>query len=125
MEITGKLIQIANASEGTSQRGPWRKAVVVFETEGEHPKKIAVEYWNSQLNEVDNIPLGTTCKAKFDVESREWNGKWYTNCRGFGIEIVDVSASSDQGIQPNSNFDTTLPPLDQQPGIDEQDDLPF
>lgn len=121
MEITAKLIQITNAQEGTSQRGPWRKAVAVFDTEGEHAKKIAVEFWNSDLDKATKIPLGSTCNVRFDVESREWNGKWYTNCKGFFVETIGEA----QPQQPNNDWDKPVPPLDQQPGIDEQDDLPF
>ena len=122
MEITGKLIQITNPQEGTSQRGAWRKATAVFETDGEYPKKIAIDFWNSDLETVANIPLGTACKVRFDVESREYNGRWYTNCKAFHIEA--------QVQQPATNdFDKPLPPLNepQQPAAatDDNDDLPF
>lgn len=129
MEITGKLTQITNAQEGVSQKGPWRKATGVFVTEGEYPKTVAVDFWNSKLDEATKIPLGTTCKVRFDVESREFNGKWYTNCKCFGIEAVGATQPATQPApQPQQAYN----PPQQQPSWDapieplgENDDLPF
>lgn len=128
MEIIAKLISIVQASEGTSAKGPWRKATAIFKTDGEYPKTIAVDFWNSKLEEANKIPLGTTCKVKFDIESREYNGKWYTNCKGFFIETVGAAQPTTQAQQaynpqptyqqPN-NWDTPVDPLG------ENDDLPF
>ena len=118
MEITGKLTQITNAQEGVSQKGPWRKATGVFVTEGEYPKTVAVDFWNSKLDEATKIPLGTICKVRFDVSSREYNSKWYTNCTGLGIEVVGAAQAAPQA-QPQPNWDAPVEPLG------ENDDLPF
>lgn len=122
MELTGKLTQIGQATEGTSAKGPWRKAVAIFETEEQYPKTVAVGFFNAKLDEVTKIPLGSTCKVKFDIESREWNGKWYTNLNGYGIEVQGVAASASQP-QQQTNWDEPVPPLSQPE--EEQDDLPF
>jgi hypothetical protein len=119
MEATAKLIKIEAAQEGTSAKGPWRKAIAVFETEEQYPKTLAVSFFNSNLEEASKIPLGTTCKVKFDIKSREFNGKWYTDLNGFGIE-----AEGAQAAPPQHDFDKPLPPINQ-PTQEEETDLPF
>lgn len=133
MEITAKLISLGNATEGPSTKGPWRKATAVFETQEQFTKTIAVDFFNTKLEEVTKIPLGSVCIVKFDVSSREFNGKWYTNCNGFGVEVQGQSAP--QGSIPSSSipsqqpqqpsWDTPVPPLGQTEGVEEPDDLPF
>ena len=119
MEVTAKLIKIEAAQEGTSAKGPWRKAIAVFETEEQYPKTLAVSFFNSNLEAATKIPLGTTCTVKFDIKSREFNGKWYTDLNGFGIE-----AEGAQAAPPQHDFDKPLPPINQ-PTEEEETDLPF
>ena len=109
MEVTAKLISIGNASEGTSAKGPWRMAQAIFETQEQYSKTIA------------KIPLGSICVVKFDVSSREFNGKWYTNCKGYSIEVQGLQHYQSQPQQPS--WDTPVPPLGQTE--EEVDDLPF
>lgn len=116
METKARLTQITNASEGTSAKGAWRKATAVFETQEQYPKTIAVDFFNSKLDEVTKIPLGTVCTVKFDISSREFNGKWYTNLSGFGIE-----AQPQQQPQSYAPSWTQEPPQQEEEG----DNLPF
>lgn len=122
MEITAKLIRLGNASEGTSQKGPWRKATAVFETQEQYPNTVAVDFFNTRLEEVAKIPLGSICKVKFDVSSREYNGKWYTNLNGSGVEVLQAH----QQHQPEQRpiWDTPVPPIGQNDQL-ETEDLPF
>lgn len=123
MEITAKLISLGNATEGTSAKGPWRKATAVFETQEQYPKNIAVDFFNTRLEEVAKIPLGSICTVKFDISSREYNGKWYTNCGGYGIEVQGHQQPQPQPQQQQSNWDAPIPPIGQ--AEEEVDDLPF
>lgn len=119
MEVTAKLISIGNAAEGTSSKGPWRMAQAIFETQEQYSKTIAVDFFNTKLEEVTKIPLGTTCTVKFDIKSCEFNGKWYTDINGFGIEAVGAQAAP-----PQHDFDKPIPPINQ-PTEEPVDDLPF
>lgn len=118
MELIARLTRIDNAQEGVNKQGnPWRKATAVFETTGNYPKTVAVDFFNAKLDEATKIPLGTPCKVQFDAQSREYNGKWYTNLTAFGIE----AAGQAQQQQPEQSHDT-MPPQEYE---EEQDDLPF
>lgn len=120
MEVTAKLIKIEAAQEGNSAKGAWRKALAIFETEEQYPKTLAIAFFNANLEEATKIPLGTTCKVKFDAKSREFNGKWYTDLTGFGIEAVGQQPTPQQ-----NDFDKPLPPINQPTEEEETDDLPF
>ena len=86
MKETMKLVQFGQMTEGQSERGPWRKQVVIFETSGDYPKQIAIDFYNGDIEEIGKYNPGDTCTVKFDISSREYNGKWYTNVKAFGIE---------------------------------------
>ena len=123
MELTARLTSLGQASEGTNKQGnPWRKATAVFETQEQYPKTIAVDFFNSRLEEAAKIPLGTVCKVNFDINSREYNGKWYTNLTGFGIEATGAAQAAQPQAAYQQSFDRPLPPLAQ---AEPQDDLPF
>ena len=131
MEATLTFISLTNYQEGTSAKGPWKKQEAVFETSDQYPKKIAVSAFNAMADTLAACTPQQCYDVRFDIESREWNGKWYTDVRVFGIvahATVQVPAEQAQPFT-RQNTAPTQPapalPLDQQPGIDEMDDLPF
>lgn len=85
MELTGKVIKILESKSGTSAKGDWTKHSFVIETSGQYPKKIALEmFGNGQLAFVE----GDTISCNVEIESREWQGKWFTNAKAFGLKVV-------------------------------------
>jgi len=54
---------------------------------------------------VDYVPsIGTEVNVSFDIESREYNGKYYTEVKAFKIETVGKVASQ----QPSEEFEEPL-----------------
>ena len=86
MKETLKLVRIADTTEGQGAKGQWRKTTAVFETTGDYPKTIAISAFNSHIDELLAIPVGSTCEVSFDIASREYGNKWYTDCTMFKIE---------------------------------------
>lgn len=79
MAIKGKIIYIGHTESGTSRAGkPWRKQLFVLDTEGQYPKKVAFYVMNDNI-EKSAIQMGQTVEVEIDIESREYQGKWYTN----------------------------------------------
>lgn len=113
MEITGKLIQLGEVAEGQSQNGEWRKATAIFETSEQYPKQVAVVFWdNSKKKMVDTIKrvqIGTECLVKFDLASREYNGKWYTDCTAFAIEPATAQPKASKKKQQEEDPIDDLP----------------
>jgi hypothetical protein len=120
MEIEGKIIQELPLLEGVSKAGnPWKKKEWVLETLGEYPRKVKFDLFGDRVDNV-KLEIGHTYALTFDLESREFNGRWYTDVHG--------RAAREIGVQPVE----THSPLDSQnvaaPSFDPNetsDDLPF
>ena len=86
MEVTGKIIVALPEMSGTSRNGnAWKKREYVLETQETYPRKIHFDFFGERA---DQFPLnvGDTIKLSFDIESREYNGRWYTSIRGWKSE---------------------------------------
>ena len=82
MEISGRLIKILQEVRGESQRGPWVRGGFVIETDGDYPRQVAFTTFGEDcLAMVKSIPLNTPVVVNFNPESREYEGRWYTDLR--------------------------------------------
>jgi len=91
MEVTGKIILKLPAQSGTSAAGnAWTKQEYVLETMDAYPKKIHFDFFGDRANQ---FPLteGQIVKLSFDIESREYNGRWYTSIRGWKAEDASTA----------------------------------
>ncbi|HBS86604.1 MAG: hypothetical protein A2W91_20515 [Bacteroidetes bacterium GWF2_38_335] len=118
MEITGKVVQILQKQSGKSTRGDWSKHEFILETKDEFPKKVCISSWNDKVN-VASLKPGTEMKVFINIESREYNGKWFTEVRAWKYELID----SNTAPAGNEAFNTLT--TDHIPPEEEGDDLPF
>ncbi len=120
MEISGKVINVMDLLTGVGKTGnAWKKQEFVIETSDQYPKKVFFHLWGDK---VDNNPLniGDTISVSFDVESREFNGRWYTDLKAW--KIVSGNAAKSTGTSASSNEEfANSNPVDETAG----DDLPF
>lgn len=82
MEIKGKVVANLGLQKGTSKAGKeWAKATVVIEYGDQYPKKVALDNLKN-AEEFAKLAVGTERTFHIEVESREFNGRWYTsvNC---------------------------------------------
>ena len=125
MEIIGKVVQLGTLIEGNSPRGPWKKQELIIETVEQYPKKVCLMCWNERVNDANSLFVGQTIKAQIRIESREFNGKWYTDVTAFRIDIDQPNAQAPQQPQPQQP-QQPLPPInDDYFESDNGDDLPF
>ena len=106
MIITGKIIQIMQPQTGTSSKGPWEKQEIIVETDSQFQKKISCIIWKDKIIQ-DHIKIGAHLKISFDIESREYNGKWYTDIKVWKTE----NYSSEMG-SVNTNGNSNHSPVD-------------
>ncbi len=137
MEIQGKVVRLGNLTEGTSARGAWRKQELIIETIEQYPKQVCLVCWGDRVAEAQNFTPGQTIKAQISIESREFNGKWYTDVRPFRFDLDNpqqavmpqqqYQAQPVQPQQPAQEF-TVQPnniPVTEYFETDNGDDLPF
>ena len=84
MNIKGKIIQVMDEQSGESAKGPWRKQEYVLETEGQYPKKVCFIVWNDKIDEW-SMREGDFADVSFDLESREYNARWYTDVKAWKV----------------------------------------
>ena len=84
MEISGKIIELLPEKSGQSANGEWRKQEFILETEAQYPKKICFMVWGDKIDEF-NIQQGESLEVSIDVESREYNGRWYTDVKAWKV----------------------------------------
>lgn len=79
--------------QGTSRSGNnWMKQEYVLETNEAYPKKVHFDFFGERANQY-NFEVGDVILLSFDIESREYNGRWYTDIRGWKAEKVDPNAA--------------------------------
>ncbi len=118
MELTAKLIQLLPAQTGQGKNGPWKKQEIIVETPGQYPKKLCVAIWGDKINE-SVLQIGNELKLFFDVESREYNGRWYTEAKAWKIELAGKSEQAPPAPSFDESYTAPLPPAS------DNDDLPF
>lgn len=131
MEITGKVIKLGNLLEGQSARGPWRKQELIIQTEEQYPRTVCLLCWGDQAAEAQNLQPEQNVKIQFRLESREFNGKWYTDATAWRIESMQGqpgAAAPQQPMHQTPPVANTIP-TDNNIGdfesSDPSDDLPF
>jgi hypothetical protein len=84
MEISGKILKVMPLESGEGKNGTWKKQLLVIEIEnGKYSKKVATTLWNDLTD--NTFQEGAEISIEFDVESREYNGKWYTDVKAWKI----------------------------------------
>lgn len=79
--------------QGTSRNGNnWMKQEYVLETNEAYPKKVHFDFFGERANQY-NFEVGDVILLSFDIESREYNGRWYTDIRGWKAEKVEPNAA--------------------------------
>jgi len=120
MQCSAKLIQLLPLQTGTGKNGQWKKQDIIVETEGStYPKKICVSIWGDKID-AGQLQPGNQLKIDFDIESREYNGRWYTDVKAWKIE----ASGSAPAEAPVTGFPAQAAGAGAM-GKEEDDDLPF
>lgn len=125
MEVEGKVIQYIGERSGMSKAGnPWKVKEYVLETKESYPRKIAFDFFGDRA---DQFPLnvGDEIKLSFDIESREYQGRWFTSIRGWKSEPLVGSGTPGAPIPgeplPPPSM-ASMPPVEP---AGSNEDLPF
>ena len=142
----GTVIRVLPVQEGVSKAGnAWRKGAFVIETESQDPRTICFNIWNNRIDEYA-LTEGDFVEVRFDVESREYMERWYTDVTAYSVSKVDQTAAAPEadpfagkapyveGAAPSTGFASQAPEAGAQNQFggsfdpaagDNADDLPF
>ena len=125
MEIEGKIIAVLPAQGGVSKMGnEWKKQEYVLETMDSYPKKICFQIFGSDKIDSAAIQVGEELKVTIDIESREYQGRWFTNISARKVERASAIPQSNT-ITPESVIPADLPTMPDINTSNDVDDLPF
>jgi len=134
MDIKGKIIQKLELQSGTSKAGnPWKKQEYVLETLDSYPRKVKFDFFGDRADQYP-LEVGDVITLSYDIESREFNGRWYTDIRGFkaikeeaGAAAAAPYPAAGAPAPAPDGMQAPPPPVDTpfEQGGDTGDDLPF
>ena len=121
MEISGKIIAVLPMTQGEGRNGKWRSQDYVLETYDQYPRKVCFNLFNDRIDQFP-MSIGDDVEVSFDINSREYNGRWYTDIRAWKVERVNAGnpATGDMLVPPPSFTSEPAAPME-----DANDDLPF
>ena len=109
MSVTGKLIEILEVEQGEGQSKPWIKQSIVLQQEGEYGKPVCIMFWGAKVDIIDTLSIGDTLTIAVNIESREYNGRWYTDIKAWKVVNQTKSDTPEaQDIEPTEE-DNDLP----------------
>ena len=105
MTIEGKIIQVLPLQGGVSKTSgkEWALQAYVLETKEQYPKKVHFEVFGDDRIKANPCGVDDIVSVDFDIESREFNGRWYTSIRAWRIVKQDATQSAPQEAEQVSN----------------------
>jgi hypothetical protein len=131
MELTGIIIAVLEAKSGTSSKtgNPWMMQGYVIEVPGQYPRRCAFTVFGEDKIKQLNIQNGEDLTIQFDIDAREYNGRWYNDFRAYnvirGLQIpqpVQIGGTTPISDLP---FDAPTSDVEDPFRIDDGDQLPF
>lgn len=119
MELAGKVIAVLEPRGGVSKNGnEWKVQEYVIETHDQYPRRMCFDVFGADKIQQFNIQVGEELNVFFDIDAREWQGRWFNSIRAWKVERVGAAQQ--------------MPPMNAAPAApvdfaasDEKDDLPF
>ena len=104
MELSGKVFKVMPVESGEGKNGVWKKQQVVLEKEdAKYPKKIAITFFGDLVNSSLFVE-GKDLSVEFDVESREYQGKWYTDVKAWRINTKGGETKATESSDKDENL---------------------
>jgi len=127
MEIKGKVILKTGLETGTTKTGnSYKKQFILIETQETYPKKVYIQFWGDKTDALSNVYIGAIVTVSVNIESREFNGKYYTNIDCWKLYM---EASEAAPAQTKEDYFQTLgsivAPVNNFADDGQGDDLPF
>lgn len=116
MELTGTVIAVLPQISGQGKNAVWRKQEFVIEIPSQYPKRVCISLWGDKIDEAA-LKINDAVTAHIDIESREYNSRWFTEVKAWKIE------KKGGYVSPYSEAAPLMPPTTL--GDNNSNDLPF
>lgn len=93
MELQGRIIAVLPERSGVSARGEWKAGSFVLETHDTYPKKMMFDVFGADRLAQFNIQAGEELLVSFDIDAREYQGRWFNSIRAWNVQRMDAAAA--------------------------------
>ncbi len=122
MDLSGKIVKVLPLQTGQGKTGnSWKKQEYVIEYGDQYPKQVCFNLWGDKVDQFA-LAEGDAVTIFFDIESREFNGRYYTDVKAWKVDKADAATAGSMSKGQSSEFG--MPAPDFLSG-DDKDDLPF
>lgn len=118
MEFTGKIIAVLEPRSGVSQRtgSTWKSQEYVIEelisSSQFAPRRMCFNVWGEEKINAMNIQVGQELTVSFDINAREYQGRWYNDLRAWKVDPAQQIAPAPQQPAPQQPTATPFPPAE-------------
>ena len=122
MDITGTVVTILPEQRFNGKNGEVVKNQFVIEHGGQYKKKAVFSVLGEDKWKQMNVVQGADVQVSFDIDAREWNGKWFGELLAWRVQNVN-GQQQQQSAVPNAK---PMPqPQQEETSKNSADDLPF
>ncbi len=128
MEITGKIIVACEPRGGVSQRtgNSWKMQEFVLETMEQYPRKCMFNVFGEDKLREMNIQVGEVLTVSFDIDAREYNGRWYNDIRAWRVvRGTAAPAAPAPAAMPSASIPSPQEVPSQTTDMSPIDEMPF
>lgn len=121
LSVKGKVEQVLKMESGVSRAGKeWKKQEFILETDEQFPRKVCFTLFGDKVDMINSVGQGQEVEVSFNIESREYNGRWFTNVNAWKIDRV-----SQDNNMPEPPPEFRMDDIPPEPEGDGANDLPF
>ena len=93
LKLTGAVIAIGEMQSGVAKKtgNPWSSQEIIIKPEGQYAKPAAFRVYKPEKDLTEEYSLKDFIEVKFNIESREYKEKWYTNLNAWEINKLTDS----------------------------------
>ena len=134
MELTGKIIAVMEPRGGVSARtgNQWMTQEYVLEVPGQYPKRCLFNIFGEDRIKQFNIQQGEDLTIQFDIDAREYNGRWFNDIRAYNVvrgqvqqPVAGAPLNQAAPFPPAGGATAPFPPAQEPASEGSADDLPF
>ena len=131
-QLRGKVLSLIPEQRFMGKSGELVRNGFVLETMEEYPKRVAFSVLGEERWRNMGVSVGLDCIVSFDLSSREWNGRYFTEASAWRLSPVErTSAGNEPSYAPTP---APTPQVTQTPFVEtpsqsetpqEEEPLPF
>lgn len=130
MEVVGKVIQVLPIQKGIGKASgkEWQSLSFIIETQEQYPRKVCCEIFGEDKIQSNPVAVDEIVTVSFDLESREYNGRWYTSVRVWKVAkgaSASAAPQNNAAAAPMGTGSANTGTFDNIASTDDGTDLPF